>query len=236
MKLVSGARPCTKTILSVSPHADDVELGCGGYLARRAREGAEIRSLVMSTSTIEHPHGGKVTSQTRMDEAFAAADVLGMASVERLFEGKDSLLDTIPLRELIDALVGKIAEYQPCEILIPLPSSHQDHVQTYKACIAATRPTALPASVKMIAAYEYPTSGWGEGASEVGKGGRYVELDEELMEKKAAALACYKSQMREGFEPYSIRAARALAHMRGMECGLEYAELLHVVRSLQRLS
>jgi hypothetical protein len=89
--------------------------------------------------------------------------------------------------------------------------------------------------VQLIAAYEYAASGWGSGSSaDAGRGGMYVEIGEEGLEAKIAALRCYKTQIRDDNHCWSIESARARAKMHGLESGLDYAELFYIMRQLVR--
>jgi LmbE family N-acetylglucosaminyl deacetylase len=122
--------------------------------------------------------------------------------------------------------------FKPTEVLIPLPSAHQDHRYAYEVCIAATRPSASKWRPSLIAAYEYPASGWGDGSGvDAGHGGIYVDVSRHW-HKKMAALDCYQSQMRGPQHLFSLEGAEALAIMRGLECGFKKAELFHALRIL----
>lgn len=221
----------SKKILVIAPHSDDAELGCGGYLAKQAILGAEITVVVMAVGTIRHVDSGKtVHASTRLDEAVAAGEVLGVKSVVLGFDGMDSLMDTLPMRDVIDKIGAAIVSYAPDEVLLPLPSAHQDHEVVYKAAIAACRPRPATRGIKAILAYEYPATGWGSGSEfSAGRGGMYVDITE-VMPIKQAALNCHKSQMRDGQDLISTYAADALARLRGVESCCQYAELLHVIR------
>lgn len=222
----------SKKIFVVSPHADDLELGCGGYIAKQAYQGAEVSCLIMAAGDNFHPHLGRiVTAEERIEEARAAMGVLGVPHLDIALMNKDGYLDTVPQRELIREIEHAIAKNEPDEILIPLPSSHQDHIATYQASVAATRPSARN-RVRLIAAYEYTASSWNGGpTAESGRGGLYVDISE-WFDLKAEALRCHKTQMRNGRHCWSIDSAESLARMRGLESGLDKAELLYVMREL----
>ena len=60
-------------VLAIGAHPDDVELGCGGALARHVAAGDEVTMLVMTPGEMG-PQG--LTSRVREQEAAAA--VLGV--------------------------------------------------------------------------------------------------------------------------------------------------------------
>jgi LmbE family N-acetylglucosaminyl deacetylase len=218
-------------ILVIAPHSDDAELGCGGYMAKRAQQGAEVHVLIMALGDITHlDTGHTVRWHVRLEEADAAAKVLGAYGVHYGFVNKDTMLDTLPLKEVIGKIEGAIADLKPREILLPLPSAHQDHEVTHRAAMAACRPRAATRYVEKVLAYEYPATGWGPGAEfTVGRGGMYVDISEQ-MDLKREALNQHHSQMRGPEDLISTYAADALARLRGVESACEYAELLHVIR------
>ena len=225
----------SKRLLVISPHADDAELGCGGYMFRAAEAGGAILNLVVAVGDVHFAHLGRVVTRAeRIAELERSMAVLG-AEHRVLFIEHDRYLDTMPLADLVTALEVTISGFRPTEILIPLPSSHQDHEAVYRAAVAACRPSSLTGSVQLIAAYEYSATSWGAGsAADAGRGGLYAEIGEAGLEAKLAALRCYETQVRDDLHCWSIEAARARAKMRGLESNLDHAELFHVMRLIVR--
>lgn len=152
-----------KRLLVISPHADDAELGCGGYMFRTAEADSAVLNLVVAVGDVHFAHLGRVvTSAKRLAELERSMAVLG-AEHRVLFTGHDRYLDTMALADLVTALEVTISSFRPTEILIPLPSSHQDHEAVYRAAVAACRPSSLTGSVQLIAAYEYSQPAGGRG-------------------------------------------------------------------------
>lgn len=96
---------------------------------------------------------------TRINELQDALEFLGCYDFEILYNDKDSLLDTVPKKEIISKLDNIINSYQPTMVFIPLPSYHQDHIVLFETCFAALRPKP-PQFIKLIAMYEYPLISW----------------------------------------------------------------------------
>jgi N-acetylglucosamine malate deacetylase 1 len=224
-----------KRLLVISPHADDAELGCGGYMHRTAEAGGAVLNLVVAVGDVHFAHLGRVVSRAeRIAELDRSMAVLG-AERRVLFSERDRYLDTVPLADLVTALEVTISGFRPTEILIPLPSSHQDHEAVFRASVAACRPSSLTGSVQLIAAYEYSATSWGAGsAADAGRGGLYAEIGEVGLQAKLEALRCYRTQVRDDLHCWSLEAARARAKMRGLESNLDYAELFHVMRKVVR--
>lgn len=219
-----------KKLLVISPHADDAEIGCGGFIARTVSEGGEVMVVLMTVSDIEFRHRGKVTAEERLAEFGHSMQVLGVKHCKVLSYDLDGKLYTAPQAKFVRDLDDLIDSFKPDTILVPLPSSHQDHRYAWEVGIAATRPSAAKWQPSMIAAYEYPASGWGDGASmNAGKGGVYVDVSL-YWQKKVQALEQYETQMRGSHHLFSIKGIDTLAQMRGLEAGYERAELFHALR------
>lgn len=221
----------TKSVLILSPHADDAELGCGGYISRVAKAGGRVIVALATVGDIEFLHLGRsVKSSERLDEFYASMEVLGVKDTHVLTEGLDSNLNTFPQGKMVAMLDKLQHDYQPDEVLIPLPSSHQDHKYCWEVGVAATRPSNSRKTPTMVAAYEYPLSCWGDGANASSfKGGVYVDVTQTWADK-VLALSKYVSQMRGGVSLVSEVGVESLARIRGVEAGFQYAELFHALR------
>jgi LmbE family N-acetylglucosaminyl deacetylase len=163
-----------------------------------------------------------------MAEMEAAARLLGIARTRVLFPGKDMQLESVPMLEMVTAMDDVLAEpYDEC--YLPEPSHNLDHRRTHEAVLSALRPSGR-CSPGLVATYEGTVCGW---PSPAGPGGKlYVDVAATL-ETKVAALYEYRSQVRSYPHPTSEEAVRRLAAMRGLECGLGFAERFHVLRMVR---
>ena len=74
----------SKTILVVSPHPDDLEIGMGGTVAKLIDEGANVVSLVAtdgSGSTTLKGHSEDEMAAIRLEEAREAVSILGVQTL-----------------------------------------------------------------------------------------------------------------------------------------------------------
>lgn len=225
-----------KRLLVIAPHADDAELGCGGYMNHCVAQGGGVQMAVAAVGDVYFEHLDRVVSvEERLEELHASAKMLGASLSAIGFRGHDRMMDRVGQHEIISWVEGVLREFDPTEVLIPLPSSHQDHEAVYRASVSALRPSRGNAGIELVAAYEYPATSWGPGSSaDAGKGGLYVQLDNADMVKKMHALGCYKTQVRAHKHVWSVTAADTMARMRGLECGCDFAELFHVMREIRR--
>lgn len=221
----------SKKILILSPHCDDSELGCAGYMAKSAEQGCTVKVWIATSGDFYFRHIKRVvTREERIQEAKNAIEGLG-ASIHSIgFSVKDCSLDLLGLSEGVSSIEAVIADFEPDEVYIPLPSFHQDHVWVHQAAIAATRINRKKFIPELIACYEYPLQQWGMGSgANPAQGGRYVNISD-YIEQKINALKCYQSQIGGAGEAMSLECSVALAKTRGFESGFDYAELFYTLR------
>ena len=219
-----------KRILVIAPHADDEVIGCGGTIARAAGSGADVTLVIMATGGIKHYHlEESVTTRDRLAELEASSKSLGIARSRVLFPDRDMRLEEIPMLEMVTVLDDIIrgAEFDEC--YLPESNYNRDHQLTHEAAVAALRPCGKK-QPGLIVCYEGTVSHFGSPAGTEGM--LYVDIASTL-NQKIAALHAYGSQIRPYPHPISEEATRRLAAMRGLECGLEYAERFRVLRMLR---
>ena len=218
-------------ILAIGAHPDDVEISCGGTLAKYAKLGHKV-----FTATATNGNVGSSTlsmeeiAAVRKEEARRAAAHIGAEYIcldyddEMFFEDKAARLAFINLVRYCKADV----------ILTHSPKDYNpDHELTSKIIndIAVMIPvgkikTKAPAYDKIpIIAYFEPTHGLGFVPTE------YVDITE-TMEIKRAMCREHKSQISWMQDNYKDTVADKdffedndiIAKYRGLQCGVEYAE------------
>jgi N-acetylglucosamine malate deacetylase 1 len=113
-------------VLAIGAHPDDVELGCGGTLARLAQQGKRVGILHLTRGE----RGTRGTAAERQDEAERAAAALGAVAMDFLDCG-DGGLRTGPAEE--DSLIAKLREWAPDLVLAPTPHDrHPDHTRAHQ--------------------------------------------------------------------------------------------------------
>jgi bacillithiol biosynthesis deacetylase BshB1 len=118
-------------VLAIGAHPDDVELGCGGTLARLVSEGRTVGILHLTRGE----RGTRGTAEGRRAEAEAAAAALGAAAMDFLDCG-DGGLRTGPAEE--DSLIVKLRLWRPDLVLAPSPHDrHPDHTRAHQLVEAA---------------------------------------------------------------------------------------------------
>src|SRR5205809_4910352 len=95
-------------IVAIGAHLDDIELGCGGTLARAVAQGDDVHMIVMSRSGYANYDGKILRSEAEaMEEGAAAARELGVEGVDVLeFPTKDIPYDSTTVEALNRLLDG----------------------------------------------------------------------------------------------------------------------------------
>ncbi len=122
-------------ILAIGAHPDDVELGCGGTLAKLIAEGKKVAVVDLTKGEL----GTRGTEETRAKESAAASEILGISARENL-ELKDGFI--LNTEEQQFKIVKMVRKYRP-EIVFAnaLDDRHPDHAKAAKltadACFLA---------------------------------------------------------------------------------------------------
>mgnify|MGYP003581657112 FL=1 len=113
-------------VLAIGAHPDDVELGCGGTIAKLISEVTKVAIIDLTQGEL----GTRATNETRAIEAKNAADILGISARENL-KMKDGFL--INSEEYQLRIIKAIRTYQP-EIVFcnAVDDRHPDHAKAAK--------------------------------------------------------------------------------------------------------
>lgn len=113
-------------ILAIGAHPDDVELGCGGTIAKMISEGKTVAIIDLTKGEL----GTRGTDKTRKQEAADAAKILGISARENL-EMKDGFLQNSEEYQM--RIVKMIRKYQPEIVLANATDDrHPDHGKAAK--------------------------------------------------------------------------------------------------------
>lgn len=207
-------------IFAVGAHLDDIEIACGGTLAKAIEAGHIVHVLIMSKSGYTNVKGQiQRSDETAVREGLNALHALGITEIEILdFETKD-----IPFRsDVVNAIDNRIASFNPDIIFTHHPfDTHQAHEGVSKATIAAAR------RKNTVFFYEPITP---SGRSYVAfKPTLYVDI-ESVLDKKIESLKCHTSEYNKfGAEDW-IEGVRCRCGFRGYEIGKKFAEAFEILR------
>ena len=207
-------------IMAIGAHLDDIEIACGGTLAKAVAGGHSVKVLIMSKSGYTNKEGiVQRSDDIAVSEGMKALHSLGIKDIEILdFPTKD-----IPFcSDVVNAIDIRMSNFNPDVIFTHHPfDTHQAHEGVAKATIAAAR------RKNTVFFYEPITP---SGRSYVPfKPSLYVDISDTL-DKKIISLKCHKSEYNKfGAEDW-IEGVRCRCGFRGYEIGKKYAEAFEVLR------
>jgi bacillithiol biosynthesis deacetylase BshB1 len=113
-------------VLALSPHPDDVELCCGGTLAKMSAKGYRVGIIDFTKGEL----GTEGTADIRLREATEAAEILGMKLRKNLDFGDCRIGSGF---DVAKRLAGVIRQYRPTLLIAPYGDAHHpDHAASRK--------------------------------------------------------------------------------------------------------
>ena len=203
-----------KTVFVLAPHTDDGELGCGGTISRMLEEGANVYYIAFSTADESVPP--QFPRNQLEIEVKQATSKLGIPSDQLIVYKYEVRKLNYARQEILQQLVDLKKSHNPD--LIFLPSSkdiHQDHVTVTQEGIRAFKHSTILGYELIWNNLSFNTD-------------CFINLEKRHIDKKIEALQEYKTQ--EGRDYMNGRFIESLAHTRGVQIGVEYAETFEVIR------
>ncbi|MDY7106688.1 MAG: PIG-L family deacetylase [Actinomycetota bacterium] len=207
-------RPPSSRTVVVAPHPDDEVLGCGGLVAHQRRRGVEVVVVAVTDGEAAYPDRRQELAEIRRAEQRRALEALGVGAdaVVRLGLPDGGLANLVA--ELTDELRAIV---QPSDLVVApwTRDHHSDHIACGRAATAAADEVGAEAVGTLFWAYHFtdpdtveraddPT---GDGVSRFGR----LDLDTELIERRAVALGCHGSQLPGGDVDDTVLDAGRLA-------------------------
>ena len=206
-------------MLAIGAHFDDIELGCGGALAKHIAEGDTVYAYVATRSGYTNYNDVEIRSNDiASQEGEAAMSFLGATLIQGIFKTLDV--------EFVDALnvdILKIVESNSIDIAYVHWSGdiHHDHAAVSKASLHSCR------HIKRILMYR---SNWYHSNMDF-RGNFYIDISDHIEIKKKIILA-HKSELdrtdKKWVEFWENEATNC-----GYKIGVKYAEVYEVVKWLE---
>jgi LmbE family N-acetylglucosaminyl deacetylase len=199
-----------RSVLAIGAHPDDIELGCGGTIARHVAAGDRVAMLVVT-----HGEVGPGEFQQRVGEQERATKVLGVST---LLWGSGIADCEVSLHELalVHLIEDALRRVDATIVYTHSPNdSHQDHRAVALCTMGAARGVSTVMSYGAPSALHFnPTA--------------FVDISDAL-DKKIDALMCHGSQV-QASEMVSASRVRSSAEHYGHSCRRPYAEGFEPVR------
>lgn len=202
-------------VLVIAPHTDDIELGCGGTVAKLLNMGVSVYYVVYSLCELSVPEG--LPKDILKKECQNAVKALGIPA-------SNLYMRNFPVREfpkhrqeILEDMIVLRKEIKPDLVIFPNSNDvHQDHHTIHIEGVRAFKKSKL-------LGYELP---WNDLVSDKRF---FMTLTEEEIDVKVKALQAYESQK---FRVYfSDNYIKSLAFTKGVQLGhSEYAECFELIR------
>lgn len=206
-------------VLAIGAHADDVELGLGGTIAKHVSSGDQVHILLVTHSEYSNFDGKLVRSrETALKEAWDAAKVMGVSNLECLnYETKAVCYDV----KLIEDINRHIDTVKPNVIYTHWDGDiNQDHSAISQATIVAGR------NVPRILMYR---SNWYKSYKHF-ENNFYVDVSD-FIGTKIEAIKAHVSEMSRRGEDWTD-FFKNQCRINGQEVGVRYAESFQVIKWL----
>lgn len=206
-----------RNILAIGAHFDDIELGCGGTVARHVANGDNVIMLVLTNSAYYNYDGTPVrTVECAKSEGEVAAKILGVNKLISLG------LETKTLEygfELIE-VINKVIDEENIKVVYTHwdKDVHQDHSAIGRATFNAGR------HVKNILMYR---SNWYHTTSEF-RGNFYSDISD-FMDIKIASVKAHENEYQkfgQGWVDFFVNENSNS----GKKIGTKYAEAFEIVK------
>jgi bacillithiol biosynthesis deacetylase BshB1 len=215
-------------IIAVGAHPDDIEIACGGTLAKLAKQGYKVGIVDLTDG---EPTPGSTGPEMRMAEAKLAAETLGVARRVTLDLPNRRLFDSFEARVM---LAKEFRKYRP-RLVIGLggktPTASPDHYQASLIIEAATfysKLTKWQNHFDDLEPYTIPkflTCSLSFRSNPSGECPTIVVDIGDTLETKIAAVRCYASQFPPSKGPFLDRLA-AYSVQQGLSAGFSAGETL----------
>lgn len=219
-------------VLVVAPHPDDETLGCGGTIMRHRADGDDVSWLIVTAMKSDLGFTADRMA-AREQEIATVAEAYGFAATHRL-DFPTCRLDTFSASELIPHVAESLNTISPNIVYLPFRGdAHNDHRVVFDTFSAALKWFRTPGIQRILAYETLSETGFSLAAEGAGfQPNVFVDIADYL-EGKIAMMAHYQGEMGAFPFPRSDRAIRALAALRGSQCGVEAAEAFMLLKEVR---
>jgi len=214
-------------VMAIGAHPDDLEILCGGTLARYVAEGhSVVMCHIARGDRGSYEHTREEIAAIRDDEARAAADVIGADYLALSVPDGEIDASSPEQRELVTEAIRRA---RPDFVLAHAPNDYMtDHVEASRLALDTSFLATLPLFETASAHLPEPPA---LAYMETVTGNDFVPTEfvdiSDFMAAKLEALDQHQSQLRwladhDGVD--MLDQIRTVSRYRGLQCGVEYAE------------
>lgn len=227
-----------KKILIIAAHPDDEVLGCGGTIAKLAREGNVVYSLFLGegvTSRDEKRDRKKREKELKeLRKQIEKAGRILSISNSFAFDFPDNRFDTVAMLDIVKTIEKVKIDVKPDIVFTHHRGDlNVDHRITFEAVMTAFRPIEAE-NTKEIYSFEVPSSTeWNAPIPTSYFMPNYFVDIAKTLDLKIRAMKEYKSEIRGYPHPRSPEAIKIYAKRWGIQAGLQAAEAFEIIRMIR---
>jgi LmbE family N-acetylglucosaminyl deacetylase len=206
-------------ILAIGAHFDDIELGCGGTIAKHVAAGDKVYAYVATDSGFKNQNNEIIrTNETALDEGQIAMAILGA----ELIRGNFNTLE-VEFTEELNVQILRIVKDQRIDKVYThwIGDIHHDHQAVARASLHSCR------HVPSMLMYR---SNWYHSNLDF-RGNFYVDITN-FLDRKMESVRAHKSEMNRTQEKW-IKFFRNEAENAGQRIGVQYAEVYELIKWLE---
>ena len=216
---------CLLNLVVVS-HPDDEVLGFGGTGAKLVKAGQIVQPVILCGDVSVRSH--RPLSTDLDSDMMEANKLLGFRNPV-VGEFPNIRMNTVDHIDIVRFIEDQIVKFQPHRIFTHHPSDlNDDHVQTSKACLAASRIFQRRSDVRPIESLYFmeilSSTDWAfPSVSNIFIPDTFSDITKNI-DLKLKALSIYRNVMRPAPHPRSEHVLRGHAAYRGGQSSFNYAE------------
>jgi LmbE family N-acetylglucosaminyl deacetylase len=206
-------------ILAIGAHFDDIELGCGGALAKYVSNRDNVYAYIATVSGFTNPNNQVIRSnEIAFTEGKRAMEILGVELICGLFKTME-----VEFVEALNIEILKIVEHKKIDKVFThwIGDIHHDHQAVAQASLHSCR------HVPRMLMYR---SNWYHSNLDF-KGNFYIDITDYWSKKEKAILAHESELERTHFK--WINFFKNEAENAGQKIAVKYAEVFEVVKWLE---
>ncbi len=228
------ATPESLDVIAVGAHPDDVEIGCGGTLAKLAKQGYSVGIVDLTDG---EPTPGSPSPDVRLAEAAQAAQILGAYRCTLEFPNR-RLFDGFEVRVELAKIFRRFRPRIVIGLEAATPMASPDHAEAAKIIDAAvfySRLTKWDETFDGLQVHTIEQQAWYSlafASLEPPRGhARFVVDISDTLETKLEAIRAYQTQFPPGKDRV-FRLVEGQAALNGAVAGFQAGELLSAARPI----
>ena len=218
------------SVLVVSPHPDDETLGACGTILKYKKEGKKIYWLNITDIKEEYGYD-KSSVEKRTKEISKVKELYNFDGFYNL-RLNPTRLDEYGKSYIIGLISDVIKDLKPNTIILPYENDvHSDHRIVYECVFSCTKVFRYPYIKKVMCMEIISESDFA--SSQNGFIPNYFVDITDFIEDKMEIINIYESELGNHPFPRSLESLKALAILRGISCGVRYAEAFKLIKFIE---